>query len=100
MNGNEVLALTLQRSSLPFMLQHKQRFDDAMMRAAAEQACGLPPGGDSAKVRQGAVGSGRQELPAAVAEAIDQRWREVVMPVTGFADYAALQAALAAEQGT
>jgi hypothetical protein len=94
----ELLALTLQRSSLAYMLQHKQRFDDAMMRTASEAACGLPPGSDSAKVREGVVGSHRTELPAAVAQAIEQRWQAVVTPATGFADYAALQAALAAEQ--
>lgn len=95
----ELLALTLQRSSLAFMLQHKERFDDAMMRAASEAVCGLPPGSDSAKVRQGVVGSHRNELPAAVAEAIQQRWQAEVTPATGLADYASLQAAMAAEQG-
>ncbi len=94
----ELLQLTLQRSSLAYMLQHKQRFDDAMMRTASEAACGLPPGSDSAKVRQGVVGSHRNELPAAVAQAIEQRWQAVVTPATGLADYAALQAAVAAQQ--
>jgi len=96
----ELLALTMQRSSLAFMLQHKRCFDDAMMRAASEVACGLPPGSDSAKVRQGAVGSHRNELPAAVAEAIELRWRAVVTPATGLSDYAALRASLAAEQAS
>jgi Sulfotransferase domain len=92
----ELLALTLQRSSLVFMLQHKRLFDDAMMRAASEARCGLPEGGDSAKVRHGVVGSHRNELPAAVAEAIEQRWQAVVTPATGLADYAELLADVAA----
>jgi hypothetical protein len=91
-----LLALTLERSSLAFMLAHKDRFDDAMMRRLSEERCGLPPGGDSAKVRAGKVGSHRYELPPETAAALDARWTEVVMPKLGFADYAALEAALRA----
>ena len=39
------------------MLAHKDRFDDAMMRKMSEERCNLPPGSDSAKVREGRVGS-------------------------------------------
>ena len=90
-----LLALTLEHSSLPFMLAHKDRFDDAMLRKLSEQVCNLPPGSDSAKVRRGAVGSHRDELPAAIAAALDARWREVVTPKLGFESYADLQATLA-----
>lgn len=93
---DQLLALTLERSSLAFMLAHKDRFDDAMMRRLSEERCGLPPGGDSAKVRAGKVGSHRQELPAEAAAALDARWTEVVTPKLGFPDYASLEAALRA----
>jgi hypothetical protein len=93
---DDLLALTLERTSLAFMLEHKDRFDDAMMRAASEARCNLPPGGDSAKVRKGGVGGHRAELPAEIAAAIDATWTAVVAPKTGFADYAALDAALRA----
>ncbi len=89
-----LLALTLERSSLAFMLAHKDRFDDAMMRAMSEQRCGLPPGSDSAKVRKGGVGGHRQELPAAIGAAIDAEWTRRVTPELGFADYASLEAEL------
>ncbi|HEY2707865.1 MAG TPA: sulfotransferase domain-containing protein [Caulobacteraceae bacterium] len=90
---DELLALTLERSSLAFMLEHKDRFDDAMMRGVSEVRCHLPPGGDSAKVRAGKVGSHRQEMDAGVAAAIDTRWSEVAEK-TGFPDYASLEASL------
>jgi hypothetical protein len=90
----ELLALTLERSSLAFMLQHKDRFDDLMMRTASETRCNLPPGGDSAKVRKGGVGGHRQELSPAIVAALDQQWAAVAAPVTGLADYAALDTAL------
>ncbi len=92
----ELLALTLERSSLAYMLDHKDRFDDAMTRALSEEKCGLPPGSDSAKVRKGGVGGHKKELPEDIARAIDARWTSDVEPETGFADYDALDAAVRA----
>jgi hypothetical protein len=89
-----LLALTLERSSSGYMLAHKDRFDDAMMRAVTETRCGLPPGSDSAKVRKGGVGGHKTELPAAIAAALDAKWAELAAPATGFADYASLETAL------
>ena len=91
---DDLLALTLERSSLAFMLQHKDRFDDFLMRELSEARCNLPPGSDSAKVRKGGVGGHRQELPPEVAAEIDALWTEQVTPVLGFPDYAALEAEL------
>jgi len=91
-----LLALTLEHSSLAFMLKHKDRFDDAMMRELSERKGGLPPGSDSAKVRKGGVGGHRQELPEDVGRALDDIWASDVAPKTGFADYASLEAALRA----
>ena len=90
------LALALERSSIAFMLAHKDRFDDALMRRAAETRCNIPTGGDSAKVRKGGVGGHKAELPPHIAAAMDAKWREIVTPVTGHADYAALEADLRA----
>ncbi len=89
-----LLALTLERSSLAFMLAHKDRFDDAMMRRLSEERCGLPAGSDSAKVRKGGVGGHVHELPAEIAAEMDAIWAKLVAPKTGFADYASLEADL------
>jgi hypothetical protein len=91
-----LLALTLERSSIAFMLAHKDRFDDAMMRRISEMRANIPAGSDSAKVRKGGVGGHAKELPAAIAAALDARWRQEVTPATGFPDYASLEAALRA----
>ncbi len=93
---DELLALTLKHSSIDFMLQHKERFDDLLMRQVSEERAGLPPGSDSAKVRKGGVGGHKAEMAAEVAAALDARWAEVVTPATGFADYGSLEAALRA----
>jgi hypothetical protein len=87
-----LLALTLERSSFDFMLEHKDRFDDVLMRTASETRCNLPPGSDSAKVRKGGSGGHRAELTPEIAAALDAKWAELVTPATGFADYAALEA--------
>lgn len=92
--SDELLALTLERSSLAYMLAHKDRFDDAMMRRLSEQRANIPPGSDSAKVRKGGVGGHRQELPEEISAALDATWASAVLPVLGFADYAALEAEL------
>lgn len=93
---DDLLALTLERSSIGYMLAHKDRFDDALMRKVSEERCNLPPGSDSAKVRKGGVGGHKSELPPELAERLDARWTELVTPVSGFADYAALEAAVRA----
>jgi hypothetical protein len=91
---DELLDLTLERSSLAFMLKYKDRFDDAMMRILSEERGGLPPGSDSSKVRAGKVGGHRAELPAETIADIDARWTRDVAPATGFATYAEFEAAV------
>lgn len=87
-----LLSLTLDRSSIAYMLAHKDRFDDAMMRQLSETRAGLPPGSDSAKVRQGRVGGHRDAISPELALRMDQMWAATVTPITGHADYAALEA--------
>ncbi|HEY4941355.1 MAG TPA: sulfotransferase domain-containing protein [Rhizomicrobium sp.] len=89
-----LLRLTLERSSFAYMLRHKDLFDDAMMRKLSEARCNLPPGSDSAKVRQGGSGGHRGVMPDELAATLDAIWTDVVAPKTGFADYALLEAEL------
>ena len=91
---DELFALTEEHASLSFMLQHKDRFDDAMLRNRSEELAGIPPGSDSAKVRDGKVGS-RSALSEQTLNTIDQAWREHITPVLGFENYQELLAALA-----
>jgi hypothetical protein len=90
----DLLRLTLEHSSLAFMLAHKDRFNDKLMREHSEEVAGLPKGSDSAKVRKGAVGEHKQEMTPEIAARIDSVWLELVTPKTGFADYAAFAAAV------
>jgi len=88
--------LTLEHSSLAFMLAHKDRFDDLLMRDRSERESGLPQGSDSAKVREGRVGSHKREMTAEIAARIDAVWAETITPKTGFATYADFEAAVRA----
>lgn len=91
---DDLLALTVERTSRDYMLAHKQRFDDALMRGLSEKLGGLPPGSDSAKVRAGSPARRQSELPPALAEEMDAIWAERITPVLGFANFAELEAAL------
>ena len=89
-----LLALTLERTSLAFMLAHKNKFDDLGMRTMSERRCNLPPGSDAAKVRKGGAGGHTHELPAESSAELDALWAKLVTPNTGFADYASLETTL------
>lgn len=89
-----LLDLATRRTGREYMLEHKDRFDDAMMRTMFERRGPLPPGSDSAKVR--ALSAPRRELPQALSDRFAAIWRERVAPVTGHADFAALDADLLA----
>lgn len=91
---DELMAITLEHSGLEFMQAHKDRFDDAMLRAQSEQE-GLPEGSDSAKVRAGRVGE--FQFSGAVRERFDALWQEYLAPVTGFTSYALLIESLSAD---
>jgi len=94
---DELLQITLNNCSIDFMLQHKDKFDDLLMRNRSEEIAGLPPGGDSAKVRKGAVGEHKKHLSPDLQAKIAQAWAEEIIPSTGYVDYAAMIQALAEE---
>jgi hypothetical protein len=90
---DELLELTLERTSRSWMLAHKNRFDDALMREMSETKSGLPSGSDSAKVRD-SNGCHYDELPRAIADRIDQAWMERIKSALGYSNFAELEAAL------
>ena len=86
-------ALVLERTSLAYMLEHKDRFDDAMMRAMSESALGLPPDADSAKVRVG--GRHADELSPQLVAQLEANWAERISPITGHRNFAEFEAEVA-----
>ncbi len=95
---DELFDIVCRQSSMAFMLAHKDRFDDRLMRELSERAIGLPPGSDSTKVRKGKVGEHRNELTPAISAEFDRVWREQIESKLGFASYAELSEALESER--
>lgn len=91
---DELLEIVVRQSSLAFMTEHKSKFDDLLDRERSERVIGLPPGSDSAKVREGSVGSRKVELPPKIQGALDAVWTESITPRLAFADYDELLAEL------
>lgn len=86
--------LTLAQSSFEFMKTHRRKFDDLLMRKASEKICDLPIGSDSAKVREGEVGSNRNQLSETARAALAKAWREQAETQIGFADYESFREAV------
>jgi hypothetical protein len=85
----------IEQSSLDFMQRHARQFDDHLLRAARNEACGLPPGGRSGKVRPaGADERGGLLVDAETLALFDRIWAEVVLPATGHRDYASLRSSI------
>ena len=96
---NELLEIVTRQSSFEFMKAHQHQFDEHLMNEAFQRACGLPPGGDSSKVRKGRVGDHRHELPAEVLASLDHYWREKIEHRYGLRGYDDLRVAIARLHG-
>ena len=90
---DELRRITLEHSSIDYMLTYKDRFDDALMRQRAADVAGLPADSDSAKVRAGKAGSGTV-LSDQTRRNLAMAWEEEIAGELGLADYSALLAAL------
>ncbi|NVE95537.1 sulfotransferase domain-containing protein [Altererythrobacter lutimaris] len=86
----ELADLVDERTTRAFMVEHMDKFDDAMVAQALEEKVGIPAASDSTKVQ--AEGSDAKTVPAAIAAEIDAMWTERVFPATGHADFASLAA--------
>lgn len=89
--------IVVRQSSVDFMREYKHQFDDNLLREARDEVCGLPPGGDSSKVRVGNVGDHVQELSHDIVDELDVIWREEIGARLGFTSYATLRATLGQE---
>jgi len=96
---DELLDIALTNSSLAYMLEHKSRFDDFLMRKLSETAANLPEGSDSAKVREGRVGSHVTVLGDDILAELDRIWREQITSRYGFGTYADMEAELSRSLG-
>ena len=94
--SQERFAIACDQSSFESMRLNQDKFDDALMRAYCEQACDLPQGSKSNKVRTGGVGGHRIELSEALLNDLELTWRDTIGAEFGLPDYGALLEELAA----
>jgi hypothetical protein len=93
----DLLKVVVRQSSIEFMKAHGSQFDDHLVRRARNAARGLPPGGDSSKVRNGRVGDHLVELPKDVRQELDAIWREEIQKRFGIPSYRVMREQLAKE---
>jgi hypothetical protein len=88
---DELRDIVVRQSSIGFMRANGQHFDDHLIKETRNAACGLPPGGDSSKVRSGNVGDHEHELPPDLIAALDRVLADEIEKRIGFPSYAALR---------
>ena len=83
------------------MKQHSTKFDEHPLKNVRNEAVGLArdAGGNSGKVRKGAVNEGKEVLPDYILEKIDQTWKTTVTPITGYVSYDAMREGINKELG-
>lgn len=93
---DELAALVEEYTSRAFMVAHKDKFDDLMIKQAIERGLGTS-GLVSDKVH--AEASDASVIPPQIAAQIDAMWAERAAPATGHADFASLAAELETGKG-
>lgn len=100
--SEELLNITLEQSSKEFMAAHADKYDEHMLKLARNEACGLPKLAGLHEHSVGKVRIGSREndvLSSETLQKMDQRWQEVVFPVTGCRNYDELREQVNKELG-
>ena len=69
------------------MQEHREQFEDHIIRKARSGAMRLPPDGQLNKVRNGQVGESKQIVPDAIKKELDVVWQEEITAKIGVASY-------------
>lgn len=90
----ERVKVATAHSTLAFMQEHKEKFDEHLTKDARNEVMGLPreAGRENSKVKQGEVGAAGAVMTPGLQRAMRSKWVEVVTPTLGFADYGELLA--------
>ena len=87
----ELKEIVVRQSDIKFMQEHKDQFEDHIIRRARSEAMRLPLDGRLNKVRNGQVGESSELVPEEIIKQLDVLWQEVVTPKTGLQSYEALR---------
>lgn len=90
-----LLDAALEQSSFAAMKANQSKYDDVMMRALSERACGLPPDSASSKVATGQTGGHEYEFSDELRADFDAVWAERLAGGLELDSYAAVLTELA-----
>lgn len=87
----ELKEIVVRQSDIKFMQEHKEQFEDHIIRKARSKAMRLPLDGQLNKVRNGQVGESKERVSDEIRKELDAVWQEVVTPRTGLSSYEELR---------
>ena len=91
----ELRQIVLKQSDIKFMQEHKEQFEDHLIRKARSAAMKLPLDGQLNKVRNGQVGESKDQVPDEIKQELAEIWRTEIVPKTGLNSYDDLRKELA-----
>jgi hypothetical protein len=84
---DELRAIVLRQSDIKFMQDHKDKFEDNIIRKTRSAAMRLPVDGRLNKVRNGQVGDSKTAVPEEIKDELQSIWRTEITPKTGLNSY-------------
>lgn len=91
----ELREIVLRQSDIKFMQDHKDQFEDHIIRKARSAAMRLPLDGQLNKVRNGKVGESKEIVPDEVKKELDNLWQNEITSKIGLNSYEDLRRELA-----
>lgn len=86
------------------MKKHESKFDSHGTKALRNEVAGLPRDAglsekSVSKVRSGRVNESKEAFSEETLQKLQQKWNELIKPVTGFDSYEAMRASVNSELG-
>jgi len=91
----ELMDIVVKQSDIKFMQEHKDQFEDHLVRKARSGPMRLPLDGQLNKVRNGQVGDSNNALPDEIKQELDNIWQDEITSRTGLHSYDELRKELA-----
>jgi hypothetical protein len=84
---DELRQIVLKQSDIRFMQEHRDQFEDHIIRRTRSAAMGLPLDGRLDKVRNGQVGESKDRVSDAIKRELEQVWRDEITATLGLNSY-------------
>jgi len=91
---NKLRDIVVRQSDIKFMLEHKEKFDENLLRKAKHHVWKIPYSENAFKVRNGRVGESVQSVPDEIKQEVDELWEKEVASTIGLKSYIDLRKAI------